>query len=354
MGHGTFFALALVTGGTCAPEGGAPEPRPDQPIELGSVAWERDHDAAFARAASTGRPVLVLFQEIPGCQTCQRFGQGPLSHPLLVEAIETEFVPLAVYNNEPGADAQVLARYREPSWNNPVVRFFAPDGDELLPRLDGVWTSEGIAERMVRALDRADREVPAWLALAVAELDRKPLERAVFGMHCFWEGEARLGGLPGVRSTRAGFLGGEVVEVLFDSERIDYAALVRAADARGVASRVLATDEAQLQVAREVVGARASASRREVSSAPASDRKHRLAASPLRYLPLTPLQATRVNAALGSASEVERILSPRQRALAQRVQAALARDPRALDGLERPDDLAALPSYERALLARLE
>jgi hypothetical protein len=36
------------------------------PVELGAVAWERDHDAAFARARSSGRPLLLLFQEIPG------------------------------------------------------------------------------------------------------------------------------------------------------------------------------------------------------------------------------------------------------------------------------------------------
>ena len=34
--------------------------------ELGLVAWERDHDQAFARARSEEKPVLLLFQEIPG------------------------------------------------------------------------------------------------------------------------------------------------------------------------------------------------------------------------------------------------------------------------------------------------
>ena len=37
-----------------------------QAAELGLVAWQHDHDAAFARAREAERPVLLLFQEIPG------------------------------------------------------------------------------------------------------------------------------------------------------------------------------------------------------------------------------------------------------------------------------------------------
>ena len=38
----------------------------DDPIELGRVDWNRDHDQAFAEARQSERPVLLLFQEIPG------------------------------------------------------------------------------------------------------------------------------------------------------------------------------------------------------------------------------------------------------------------------------------------------
>ena len=40
--------------------------RADDPVELGRVDWLRDHAAAFAQARRTRRPVLMLFQEIPG------------------------------------------------------------------------------------------------------------------------------------------------------------------------------------------------------------------------------------------------------------------------------------------------
>lgn len=36
------------------------------PVELGRVAWLRDHEAAFAAARGSGKPVLLLFQEVPG------------------------------------------------------------------------------------------------------------------------------------------------------------------------------------------------------------------------------------------------------------------------------------------------
>ncbi len=74
-----------------------------------------DLDAAVKESASTGRPVFIQFQEVPGCATCKGFGRAVLSHPLLVEAIESEFVPIAIHNNRPGRDADVLQRLSEQS-----------------------------------------------------------------------------------------------------------------------------------------------------------------------------------------------------------------------------------------------
>jgi len=38
----------------------------EQAEELGQVQWRRDHDAAFKEARSANKPLLLLFQEIPG------------------------------------------------------------------------------------------------------------------------------------------------------------------------------------------------------------------------------------------------------------------------------------------------
>lgn len=36
------------------------------PVEVGDVHWGRDFAAALAMSAESGKPVLVLFQEVPG------------------------------------------------------------------------------------------------------------------------------------------------------------------------------------------------------------------------------------------------------------------------------------------------
>ena len=36
------------------------------PVELGAVTWERKLEVGLATAKEAGKPVLLLFQEIPG------------------------------------------------------------------------------------------------------------------------------------------------------------------------------------------------------------------------------------------------------------------------------------------------
>lgn len=38
----------------------------DNPVELGRVSWRRGFDDAAAEARRLGRPLLVLFDEVPG------------------------------------------------------------------------------------------------------------------------------------------------------------------------------------------------------------------------------------------------------------------------------------------------
>ena len=39
---------------------------PKTPVELGDVPWIRDLDVATAKARQSDRPILLLFQEVPG------------------------------------------------------------------------------------------------------------------------------------------------------------------------------------------------------------------------------------------------------------------------------------------------
>lgn len=319
------------------------------PRELGRVDFSRDFEASLARAKSLGKPVFALFQEVPGCATCVAFGKGPLSHPLLVEAIEELFVPVAVYNNHPGDDREVLDRYNEPSWNNPVVRFLDTDGNDLLPRRDGVWDTNGIAVRAAAALEAAGQEVPLWFQTLVEELKAGPTERAVFAMSCFWTGEAQLGKLDGVVNTQAGWYAGrEVVEVTYRPGELSQDELVSAARNLRCASRVWAPN------AGEGGGSEVLALTGGVGRARESDQLHSLKRTSLRWLPLTPLQARRVNAALYDGRSPNAWLSPRQLTLAAEVR-KLGRDASSrLGKLERPDEHAQLAHYSRALRRALE
>jgi hypothetical protein len=127
------------------------------PPELGAIHFERDRARAFALAREKNLPVLVLFTEVPGCSTVNAFARDALENPLLVEAAETLFVPLAIFNNLGGADAAALEQYGEPSWNNPVVRLLSPTGGALVPRLTHQRGAQGLQEAMVQALSALGR-----------------------------------------------------------------------------------------------------------------------------------------------------------------------------------------------------
>jgi hypothetical protein len=39
-------------------------------VEVGHVHWNRDFDATLEKSSLSGKPVLVLSQEVPGCAGC--------------------------------------------------------------------------------------------------------------------------------------------------------------------------------------------------------------------------------------------------------------------------------------------
>lgn len=178
-----------------------------------------------------------------------------------------------------------------------------------------------------------------------------------------------MGALEGVLSTRAAWIGErEVVEVRYLSERLPFTRLLARAIELSCDQRVFATTDAQLTAAAALVGERAQrfelGAPGELRVAQASDQLYYLGRSPLRYLPLTPMQARQVNAALGAEvlgaqragtdAAPTASLSPRQCALAERVVRALASAPEALVGLTRPNELSELDEYQSALTSVLE
>ncbi|MFN0151193.1 MAG: VPGUxxT family thioredoxin-like (seleno)protein, type 2 [bacterium] len=311
----SMFGAALATASPAA------DTTPANARELGLVRWGRELDAAAGESNATGKPIAILFQEVPGCATCVGFGETALSHPLVVEALESEFIPVLVYNNRSGRDAEILKRFGEPAWNNPVVRFVDASERDVIPRRDGVWSTSALAARMAGALRAAGRTVPRYLELVASEGNPPGAETATFAMRCFWSGEACLGEIDGVIASRAGFLEGrEAVELTFDPARCSYARLLERVKGDGCADLAFAHDDDQEREARRVFGDRVRRVATYATDAPDSDQKYYVAHSMFRELALTPVQAARLNAALGRGGDGAEWLSPRQIAQARATQ----------------------------------
>ena len=315
----------------------------DNPVELGKVNWGRDFDKGLSNAKKVEKPVFLLFQEVPGCSTCRNYGQNVLSHPLIVEAIETLFIPVAIFNNKGGADAKVLKYYGEPSWNNPVVRIVNPNKQNLVDRVSGNYTQLGIVQAMVMALQAEENEVPAYLSLLEQELlaEKSGTETTVFSMFCFWTGEKEIGKLDGVVETQAGFMNGrEVVSVKYDPEVITYKKLLTEANQASCANHVYTEDKEQEAATADLIGKNKVADlgtfrqdrepkyyfgKNKVADLGTfrQDRepKYYLGKTVYRFVPMTQLQAVKVNSLIGQRELPDILLSPRQLELLKSIQA---------------------------------
>lgn len=170
---------------------------------------------------------------------------------------------------------------------------------------------------MIKALQKSRKPVPNYLNQLAHELSAMR-ESAVFSMYCFWTGEVRLGNLDGVLTTMPGFLGGrEVVEVTYDPSLIPYSKLLNIANQQKCATKVFTRNNQQQATAHKLVGERAE--RNDGAIRPDREPKYQLIRSPLKYLPMTPMQQTKVNAAYGQRKDYTVFLSPRQKSLLQRI-----------------------------------
>lgn len=302
----SIFALSfLVVTISCAQSS-------NNPVEAGLVKWGRNFDGALEKSAQTGKPVLVLFQEIPGCSGCQTFGKTVLSHPLIVEAIEDEFVPVLIYNNKYGEDRKILEKYDEPSWNYQVIRFLNSEGKDIIPRKDRVWDIGGIAQRMIKTLNESNRQVPKYLNVVAEEYSMESHKESAFSMYCFWAGEVDLGQIDGVVSTEAGWLeGNEVTRIVYDKDKITLKQLAKKARNNASVDKIYTPDGNAADVANLPSGKLNG----EYSKAKNSDQKKQLENwEAVKNVPgLTEIQLTKVNAyfPFGKEKALE-WLSPRQ------------------------------------------
>jgi hypothetical protein len=209
-----------------------------------------------------------------------------------VEAIETHFVPLAIFNNKGGHDAEILKMYNEPSWNNPVVRIVDDKGKEIGMRLSGNYSPAGITNLMSSALIHVKGKSPAYLQLIADEFTARQTgtETVIYSMYCFWSGEALFGNVNGVVATTAGFLNGkEVVKVEYNPDVITRTQL----------------DKISQQLSCKI----STGDHFRNDATP----KYYLSNSKYRDIEMTELQKCRVNSALAEGINPDVFLSERQR-----------------------------------------
>lgn len=280
----------------------------DQPIELGQVHWFRDYDHALTLSKEQELPVFIFFQEVPGCHTCSSFGYEVMSHPLIVETIETHFIPLVIYNNKGGEDAKILKLYKEPSWNNPVIRIVDHLGKDIVKRHARAYQPWQVVQTMMTALTTSGQLIPEYLSLLSTEL-KEGSDEAILSMYCYWTGEKAIGSINGVASTTAGYMNGtEVVKVKYDADKINYADLIQQAAQSKCADRVYTDDQEEKKTAwSHHIPSKGTASFRI-----SKDDKYYLSKSKYKGVPLLDIQATKANAMIANRQNPESLFSPRQ------------------------------------------
>ncbi len=267
----------------------------NQDEELGKISWYRDYKTAIKLSEKENKPILILFQEVPGCATCRNYGQNVLSHPLMTEAIENEFIPLAIFNNKKGDDLEILKKYNEPTWNNPVVRIVNAQGENIVNRLASDYSSIGLYKSMINALESVGNSIPEYFKILGMELSTSVrdhnVEESYFKMYCFWTGEKELGAQDGVLATKAGFMeNAEVVRVIYNADKISSKELEGFAKKHKMIS---------VKYKEEFVWAQ-------------DDEDYFIQHSDFKYLPLSEVQKTKINSALGHKKSAIQFLSPKQ------------------------------------------
>lgn len=276
------------------------------PVELGKVKWLRNYEDAQNQSKILQKPILILFQEVPGCRNCTRYGQEVLSHPLLVEAIESYFVPLCIYNNASGDDKQVLKKFNEPAWNNPVLRIIHNGGKDITPRQSDFRSFYRAMETITDGISNSGQKVPEYLRLLMEESyaeEHQKINEVYLSMFCFWSGEKEIGTFNGIISTEAGFMHGkEVVKIRFDQSRTSLDDIVQRAKKSGNADAVYGSVSSSGYILVKPAG---------IYKKDRED-KYYLRNSKYAVIPMTELQKTKVNAAIGKSLDPEMYLSPRQ------------------------------------------
>lgn len=287
--------------------------------ELGCL---RIHCKSLSEAAEEAEhrlvPIFCVEVDSPGDVNA---GKHMFSHPLLVEASNSLFVTVTV------APGNILSMQESESFDNfTKIRILNSSLEDIVPSVNIIPGDYDVRicevlNAMVRGLKKIEKYIPTYLQLlrdeynGLANLDGNKL---VFATYDCQIAEIEMASLDGVLATRAGtWRGHKVIEVTYDKFRISYSQLVEhCLDMDLACILYYQTKEEKEAAAGEVkifeldteihvfVG--------NIRANPQA--KEDLRGSPLRFVPLTDLQATKCNRLVnkGKFNEAVHLLSPWQ------------------------------------------
>jgi hypothetical protein len=290
-------------------------------FSFNAESWEQ----AKAESKRSNKAILILFHDTPVHHTGHSL-ESVLSNPLLVEAVETNFITVLVPKRATNlAERALLNKYRICGLKKTsVVRIVDHRGRDLAGKINRCdeWN---LARAVGRALVAQGLKVPTYLKLLVQEMDPAAERVSVFGMSSFWEGELAFAKCKGVVSTRAGWMGSkQSVEVTYNPKICSYSKLVQHAIKQNAADVMYCVNGRQMRIAnREVRGACKDSIMvgrihlLETISVLDADSKHYLSQTALLYVPLLRVQAVKANLLISQndAKRCKSFLSPRQRIL---------------------------------------
>ena len=159
--------------------------------------------------------------------------------------------------------------------------------------MSGDYSAITLCKRIKEALTIRSTTIPLYLNILEQEIvasNSKNIHKMKFKMHCFRTGEKQLGRLNGVLNTEFGFIDhSEGVKVKYNSTAVSESELLTYAKKQGFKSTQ-------------------SISYRKATS----DVHYYFSHSNYKYLPLSELQKTKINSAIGSRQSGKKYLSPKQ------------------------------------------
>ncbi len=282
---------------------------------LGRVRWLSDYNTALLKMAEENKPMLVYILGNTGNDVLSVRRNEILSHPLIVEAIESNFIPVAV-SPAVAAEHSILSLPGDTKTGT-AMSIVGTDGHPKSKNSDDAAWMKHLTGIMLDALQQEGMAAPVYLKLVNEEFNAaEKRESAVITLHCFWSGEVELGIEHGIVYTEPGYIGDkEALYLEFNGSAISYEDILKSSLDLNLINEAFPMNEQQSTAAHGIMPDKKVVDTTADAFVPAPRKasyKRYLSKSIYRFVPMTEKQAIMVNNALFLDEDPSEFLSPRQ------------------------------------------